>query len=270
MKMTFTGPESGVKAKYSWDSKNKNLGKGYLEIKESVPNEYIILDMCFMENAVSTGKFLFTRDTTNVSVVWTLESDMGKNPLAKYFGLLMDKMVGSDFEKGLNEIKRITEKEYNDELKYPVNEINTDNVCALTMRIQCKQKEISEKMAQGYGELMKTMTEKKLKMSGPPFAIYHAFDKLSGVDMELGLPVNACVRLLKGDISCTNFDAFKAASVNYYGAYEGTVKAHEMIGKWVKKNNKTVIGPPWEIYKTDPGMEKDTSKWLTVIIYPIR
>jgi effector-binding domain-containing protein len=270
MKITYTGPESGANAKYTWDSKNKNLGNGYLEITECVPNEYIIMNMSFMDEGISTCKFLFTKDTTGVRLLWSMESKIGKNPITKYFGLLMDKMVGSDFEKGLKNIKKIVEDEYAEILKYPVEEKNIEKFCALTTRVQCSEKDISSNMGVGYAELMKLMLEKKLKQVGAPFAVYLAFDKISGVDMELGLPVSRCIKLTKGKVGCTDFEASKVACVNYYGPYDGASKAHEVLNKWIKKNNKLITGPPREIYHTDPGMEKDTSKWLTLIMYPIK
>jgi hypothetical protein len=36
-----------------------------------------------------------------------MDSDMGANPAARYIGLMMDNMVGSDFEKGLASLKKI-------------------------------------------------------------------------------------------------------------------------------------------------------------------
>jgi effector-binding domain-containing protein len=39
----------------------------------------------------------------------------------------------------------------------------------------------------------------------------------------------------------------------------------------IKKNSiTTVIGAPWEVYVTDPMVEKDTAKWQTDIYYPVQ
>jgi hypothetical protein len=35
--------------------------------------------------------------------------DLGANPLARYFGLWMDGMVGPDFEEGLGRLKALAE-----------------------------------------------------------------------------------------------------------------------------------------------------------------
>ena len=86
--------------------------------------------------------------------------------------------------------------------------------------------------------------------------------------MECGIPIGKMVKG-EGDILVTEMKAGNAIVAHYYGAYDKTGAAHELIDKWVKDNNKKVVGPPWEVYITDPGIEKDTMKWLTDIYYPI-
>ena len=39
--------------------------------------------------------------------------------------------------------------------------------------------------------------------------------------------------------------------------------------KFIESKNKKQAGPPREVYITDPGIEKDTAKWLTEIIFPV-
>jgi hypothetical protein len=36
-----------------------------------------------------------------------MESDMGNNPIGRYFGLFMDNILGSDFEKGMENIREL-------------------------------------------------------------------------------------------------------------------------------------------------------------------
>ena len=33
------------------------------------------------------------------------QGDLGSNPINRYFGLIMDRMMGPDFEEGLNTLK---------------------------------------------------------------------------------------------------------------------------------------------------------------------
>jgi carbon monoxide dehydrogenase subunit G len=38
-------------------------------------------------------------------VTWTVEMDMGNNPVGRWMGLMMDGMVGKDFDAGLANLK---------------------------------------------------------------------------------------------------------------------------------------------------------------------
>ncbi|MGO4774642.1 SRPBCC family protein [Lysobacter sp. 2RAB21] len=44
-------------------------------------------------------------------VTWTLESEHGNNLVSRWFGLLLDSMVGKDYEKGLAKLKQVLESE---------------------------------------------------------------------------------------------------------------------------------------------------------------
>ena len=43
-------------------------------------------------------------------VTWTMNGDMGGNPVYRWMGLFMDKMVGPDFDAGLANLKALAEK----------------------------------------------------------------------------------------------------------------------------------------------------------------
>jgi hypothetical protein len=42
-------------------------------------------------------------------VTWGFDSDLGFNPIARYFGMMMDGMIGPDYEKGLARLKTVAE-----------------------------------------------------------------------------------------------------------------------------------------------------------------
>lgn len=103
MVITYEGFLSGEGASYSWTS-NK-VGSGKLTITESHPNRYIATDLDFAEEGKATGYYRFEPVEGGTKVTWAFETNMGKNPVAKYVGLFMDSMVGNDFEQGLQNLK---------------------------------------------------------------------------------------------------------------------------------------------------------------------
>jgi len=101
MKMSYFGPDSGVGAGYSWDSKMKNLGKGKLTVTHLSKNQSITEEMNFTGNGTSTGQWTFEQGPKGCKVTWGINTDMGFNPFKRLMGLMFDKWVGKDFEAGL-------------------------------------------------------------------------------------------------------------------------------------------------------------------------
>ena len=103
MEITYSGPASGEGAGYSWTS--ETIGNGSQKIIESRPYKFIKTELDFQQQGSANGNWQFTPVNDSTKVVWTLNADMGSGILDKYMGLLMDTMVGSSFEKSLNNIE---------------------------------------------------------------------------------------------------------------------------------------------------------------------
>lgn len=109
MKIDYTGPNAGVGAKWSWQSKTE--GNGEMEFTEADPQKGIRYKLTFADfGMVSTGVMQFAPEGNGTKVTWTNEGQLGVNPFTRYFGLAMDSMVGKDFESGLAKLKAQVEK----------------------------------------------------------------------------------------------------------------------------------------------------------------
>jgi hypothetical protein len=108
MRISFTGPEAGVGASYSWEGKSS--GRGTFKITMSEPDKGIGYDLDF-ENGkyVSKGAITLEPSDESVSVIWSNEGDLGWNPVSRFFGLFMDNMMGPDFEEGLRNLQKKVE-----------------------------------------------------------------------------------------------------------------------------------------------------------------
>ena len=109
MKIDYFGPSEGKGSGYSWHSDLKEVGDGKLWITQSLSNQYIETEMEFAQNGPATGSFKFEKVDGGTKVTWGMDSDMGMNPVGKYIGLFMDQMVGEQFDKGLNDLKKTSE-----------------------------------------------------------------------------------------------------------------------------------------------------------------
>lgn len=108
-KYTFEGPSAGVGAKMSWASENRSVGNGSQEIVASEPPGLVRVRLTFADQAPSEASFRLVESANGTAVTWALDSDLGMNPVGRYFGLLLDRMVGGDYEKGLAKLKSVLE-----------------------------------------------------------------------------------------------------------------------------------------------------------------
>lgn len=111
LRRTYTGPDSGVGATYSWEG-NRKAGKGSMSITKSVPDTQVVLDLEFQKpfSAQNVTTFLLEPNSARTTVRWQMTGR--KNRMLKLFGFIvnMDKLVGKDFDKGLAQLKAEAEK----------------------------------------------------------------------------------------------------------------------------------------------------------------
>jgi hypothetical protein len=109
LQRAYTGPESGVGAHYTWDG-NRKAGRGTMEITSSDDRE-IDIRLAFEKPFRATNQTTFALNPVEggTEVVWRMT---GQRPTL--MGLVskvipMDKMIGTDFEKGLARLKAVAE-----------------------------------------------------------------------------------------------------------------------------------------------------------------
>jgi uncharacterized protein YndB with AHSA1/START domain len=108
IKNTYSPEQAVVGAWSAWESKKEGNGKSTLTAVEL--NQRLVYKLEFPDfGMVSTGTFVFAAEGNATKVTWSDEGDLGMNPMSRWFGLLLDKMVGADFEAGLAKLKRVTE-----------------------------------------------------------------------------------------------------------------------------------------------------------------
>jgi len=271
MVITYSGPASGKDAKYSWESEKSDVGKGSLTIVESDPDSLVKVEMEFNGHGKGSSNFTFKKTTDGTNVTWSFDSDMGMNPIMHYMGMMMNNMMGKSFDQGLTDMKNIVEKmPATSSADYKVEESTSADMHILTMNYKgsSSSAEIGNACKDAYGKINAYMTKKGLKPAGPAFAVYNKFD-MSNVDMDPGMPVDKA-DAGDGDIKGSDMKAMSVCKVSYTGPYSKLGGVHMAINQYIKDHNKQMMGAPWEVYITDPMSEKDSTKWVTEVVYPVK
>jgi uncharacterized protein YndB with AHSA1/START domain len=106
--ISFSGEVRGVGARAAWMSSTE--GGGSVKFERIIENQRLDYSLVFSSGTPARGYFELTPMADGkTKVLWRLEGDTGWNPLARWFGLLVDKMVGPNFEKGLAKLAKVVE-----------------------------------------------------------------------------------------------------------------------------------------------------------------
>ena len=111
MKTVYSGAPSGVGSIYEWEG-NSKAGKGRTEIVQSSPPSMMDMKLDMIKPIEGHNVVVFTLKPTgdSTNVTWAMS---GRSPyVAKIFGIFfnMDKVIGSEFETGLANLKALAEK----------------------------------------------------------------------------------------------------------------------------------------------------------------
>lgn len=109
MQVEYFGPPNGAGAGWAWKSQSE--GDGRMTFTAAEPGRRVVYDLFFPDfGTTSSGDFTFVPEGGGTKVTWTMNGDMGANPLFRWFALNADSMVGKDFEAGLSGLKEVAEK----------------------------------------------------------------------------------------------------------------------------------------------------------------
>jgi uncharacterized protein YndB with AHSA1/START domain len=108
-KYTYSGPESGVGARMEWTSDDPDVGSGSQEVVAVEPGRSVTSKLEFGTQDQATTTLTLTPEGGVTTILWAFDSNFEGNFLGRYFGLMLDRFVGADYEKGLARLKALAE-----------------------------------------------------------------------------------------------------------------------------------------------------------------
>jgi uncharacterized protein YndB with AHSA1/START domain len=109
IEITFTGPADGVGQTMRWESANPEVGSGSQTITRLEPNREVETSLDFGSQGTAMASIDLEPSGSTTKVTWGFTSDLGFNPVSRYFGLMFDKWIGADYERGLAKLKSVAE-----------------------------------------------------------------------------------------------------------------------------------------------------------------
>jgi uncharacterized protein YndB with AHSA1/START domain len=111
MKTTITGTDGSVGAKMSWQSDNKNVGKGSQTITAITPGERVDTELDFDGRGKATAFMKVSGDSTSTKAVWGMDMH-ASYPMNAIMGMMMSEdQMNTMLDKGLAMLKTASEKE---------------------------------------------------------------------------------------------------------------------------------------------------------------
>jgi effector-binding domain-containing protein len=273
-KYSIEGPKYGVGAKQSW-SGNAKVGTGSQEITDVKPYERVTWKLVFADQPdPATGYMNFAPATTGTQVTWGLDCDMGKGPVGRYFGLLMDKMVGPDFEAGLAKLKTLAESMPKTDfatLEVTRFDAKARTVAYVEATASTDEKEIASVIGASYAKVGAFMKQHGLKIADAPQTINTRWDD-AGYGFDAAIPVDkAPDKEIPADSPVQVKQTYEgpALKVVMKGPYSGMKTVYEQLDAYMQVRGYERAGSPWDEYVTDPGTTPET-ELTTNIIQPIK
>jgi len=262
MKIEITGTDGAEGSVYSWEGTEK-VGKGKMTKTKVEANQLVEYNLHFMTpfESHNEGYMSMQPSGNGYKVSWGMK---GKSPFPfNIMGLFynMDKLIGKDFEKGLNKLKSTVEAD--ESAAYEISEITFEATTYGMIRSQVSFDALAAFFEESYGKIMALLEQNNQQASGSPTGVFYEWNETNQMaDLSAAIPVSSVIDKTKDQIFFETIPAQEALLVEFFGNYENLSQAHEALSKKLP-NPSLVI----EEYITDPGMEPDTAKWLTKIYY---
>lgn len=293
MQLTFDGPPQGVGAKLSWQSETE--GSGSQEIIEVVENKSVKTKLDFGDQGTATAIIDLKVVEGGTNVTWSMDSDMGMNPVMRYMGLMFDTWVGKDYEEGLANLKALVEAQAqastNEALATPGTAmppdlplaggadatqgpqiVTVEGRSAILTRAKAKASDaaaISAALGAANQKLLNYGMTHEIVPSGAPMAITIAHEATGDWVFDAALPLDG-----KPDKALPEQDGVKigdtyggrAVRLTHKGAYNTLRATYERLHAYTKENSLKEKGVAWEEYVTDPSETPDEEMLTNVYV----
>ena len=252
MSQSTEGPRDGVGAKLIWKGNDK-VGSGTQLITASTADQSVASDLNFGDMGTAKSLVTLAADGNMTRTSWTVDVDMGANPIGHYFGLTMDGMLGKDFASGLGKLKKLVESMPNTDIAgFSAEPVQLTAAPLLVVTETAPLEGIAKAYGDGFAQIAKFMAKNKLHQAGAPLGI-DAETTPGSYKFDAGIPIDRIDVASADGVRVVQSYAGKALKTTHVGAYEGLAKTHDQLLAYMAVHGYTAKGPTFSWFVDDPG-----------------
>jgi effector-binding domain-containing protein/uncharacterized protein YndB with AHSA1/START domain len=279
-KVEFTGEDGAAGAVQTWSG--DTVGSGSMRLVELVQNRKVSSELVFNEpwNAEFQVEMLLAPEADGTAMSWTMSRE--NNGLARVMAMFtdMDKMIGPDLDRGLENLKAIAEREQ----QITVNELQSrthrgfvvqyaelPTTTYVGKRAKVKFADLDAFFSTQFKEVKTALGAAGISVISSPCAVYFDWnEKLQVADLMAAYSVEAGEDVKVKGYETYSIPVSKALHIPYTGPHEKSMEAHLAIDDMLSVHALTHYGNVIEEYVVGPADGADPEKFLTHIYYMVR
>lgn len=269
----ISGPPRGVGARIEW--RGSIVGEGSQTITASVPFTRVENRLRLGGRGEATTTFTLSEDGAGVTtVVWAFDRDFRLNLPARYVGLMLDRVVGSDYEKGLARLKTMAEslpRADFSELAVQHMVVAASRIAYQTSTSLPEPAAIAKATGDAYFNVLGFIDDHGLQEAGAPIIISRGFSGAK-IRFDAAIPVRSVGAGTPRDSASVKLGETYAGPVirvKHVGPYSGLAQTHARIAAYLAALGMQRNGDAWESYVSDPTRTPE-AELITYVYYPVR
>ncbi len=259
------GAAAGVGARLTWSGDPRLVGAGWQEITRSVPFSEVAMQLNFGEQGEARSRFVLEPQDGSVRLTWEFMADVtrGQGPvgglMGRYFGLFLDRWVGSDYEKGLVRLKSYVESLPSGDFATAdirVVDVQPLDIIYVSGHSSQDTEAVGAALAEAYAELSAFLADNGLQANGQPMAITRGWDE-NGYRFDAAIPVVTVPSVTRGRVLSGRSPGGRSARIVHRGPYETLLASYEKLAAYMAAHGLQGGPLSWEHYISDPGATPD-------------
>ncbi|MEJ8568254.1 SRPBCC family protein [Elongatibacter sediminis] len=256
-----SGPDRGVGARMEWEGDPRLTGRGEQEIVLSEPYRLVRTRLRFDQQGEADSYFALQAVDAGTRVTWGFDTDLteGQSALsglvARYFGLFFDRWIGTDYERGLSNLKAFAEELPDVDISGLDAEIlDVEPVEILYIETGSRQDpgDVANALADAYQKIMGFILEHNLETSAQPMAITRAWDE-NGYAFDAAIPAGTNGLDPDGEVQAGWSPSGHAVRVIHRGPYDRMKPTYDRLAAYMAVHGLKEGSVSWEQYISDPG-----------------